>query len=473
MIIVSFKKNTIQKMKKSLLLLALSLFCTPFFLQAQEIIGTLNLEDETQKHFIISKSGNKLEGRILEMGTDSLIFFFEHNSMKMNLQDIVSIEVIEEEVEAPEKIKKINWAKRYPNLNIVGDLDLDNEKQFHTLTTNQGNTFSGRVVSISDDGVKFLVSGRSTITFRLARVKGIVVHGNVKPAEKRIVNRINDTIPPSLSNIMDKGVFIGDSTQTHVILTKRGDRFVGLVSEADDVNVVFKLNNRLPMTIAIRDIKKIAILGEEEKVEEALQYTIEDFKMVGHENLFVMPTGFNLEKGETEYRNIALFANTIETGITDNFSIGGGIIPLFVSNSFLVKTKASVSLGDYLHISGTLMGIWAFYLNSFDTNEEAFWSGIGSLSLGTKEQFLSISYGTWKPVDRDHNPFWSIGGSFRIQNKWRLFGNAIFVPGDETFFLPFGASWFNKNHKVDFGLLGAYDGYSPIVFPMGGYALRF
>src|SRR5687767_1809845 len=45
---------------------------------------------------------------------------------------------------------------------------------------------------------------------------------------------------------------------------------------------------------------------------------------------FLAPNGYGLKRGEAYYQNVWIFFNQVSVGVTDNFSMGAGMVPLFL-----------------------------------------------------------------------------------------------------------------------------------------------
>jgi hypothetical protein len=113
----------------------------------------------------------------------------------------------------------------------------------------------------------------------------------------------------------------------------------------------------------------------------------------------------------------------------------------------------------------------------------------GNVSIGTEEKFINFGYGKWLPISDDfvniESDLYMIGGSFRISEKGRIFGDLIRVVenGEREFdqsdysLVMLGGSWFNHKHRVDFGFFmvttSGTDIGGPVIFPMAGYARTF
>ncbi|GAA4037484.1 hypothetical protein GCM10022409_23170 [Hymenobacter glaciei] len=140
--------------------------------------------------------------------------------------------------------------------------------------------------------------------------------------------------------------------------------------------------------------------------------------------LFVGPTGRNLRRGEGTVQDIAVFALTVDYGITDRFSIGVlgtfapgfgnynlvGIAPKF---SALVAERLHVGVGAFgLYVAGTAVGLT--YVNA---------------TLGTADHQLTagVGFGFSGSGGFGSTPLLMLGGATRL-------GRRLFLV-DETYLL--------------------------------------
>jgi hypothetical protein len=103
---------------------------------------------------------------------------------------------------------------------------------------------------------------------------------------------------------------------------------------------------------------------------------------------FFAPSAFMLRKGEGYYQNAYILSNSVNYGINDHVTIGGGIIlPIF----FYITPKIGYSVNDYVHFSaGVLAG--GTYLNK----GVGAGIGYGLITLGTRDYHFTAGagYGT-------------------------------------------------------------------------------
>lgn len=477
-------------MKHLFLFLTLSIFVFTPSIEAQEIKGYLDIKDPNQIHIIYTTTGDRLVGQINLISESELILAYKGNKLLFNRAELTKIEVqfkenegTEEEIKSdieildniPDLPKEKNVeettppSSKYP-FDVVGPLALDNKDQKHRIILNDGNIFVGRIKILSDEKLTLRIDSKTIKSFDPSSVKVVEVVGYEEPIKERA-----KPIAPKK-----------DSLRLYILETKRGDRFVGQVIEYGKESVTFELENKTQLQFNNEEVEQIYAKEKTPKRGIGLTYQPQEIPMSGAQNLFLTPTGFNYKAGQAEYKNLEIFYNSIDYGLTDNFSMGFGIIPLLVANVIDLKSKVTFDIGDYVHI-----GMGARLLAGITVFDENWALGAlhGNVSIGTEEKFINFGYGKWLPISDDfvniESDLYMIGGSFRISEKGRIFGDLIRVVenGEREFdqsdysLVMLGGSWFNHKHRVDFGFFmvttSGTDIGGPVIFPMAGYARTF
>lgn len=181
-----------------------------------------------------------------------------------------------------------------------------------------------------------------------------------------------------------------DTTETWHVITAGGNEFHGQIIERTEESIRLKTTSFGTVTILLSNIKKIQ--------------PVEESKIVGDEvwmdnpqetRYFWGPSGYGLKKGESYYQNTWIFFNQYATGVTDNFSIGVGTVPLFL-------------------FGGSSTPVWITPKVSLGTKDENMAFAVGGLFgtvLGEGESF-GIVYGVSTFGSRDKNASIGIGYGF-------------------------------------------------------------
>ncbi len=281
---------------------------------------------------------------------------------------------------------------------------------------------------------------------------------------------------------------IGDTTQTHILETKKGDTFVGRTLAIENVDISFLFNNRDTLHFKLAELASLRVYDptqpskeetkaqEEARVEEDLfsELEPEEFEIPGTERVFLAPSAFSLKKNQWEYRNVEVFLNSLEYGINNHVSIGVDVFPTIGTNMFGAKLKASWDVNDKIHLGA---GARLYYVSFFFGEEAAVFAYYhGSATFGSREKFFNFSYGLFN--NDGATPSISIGGSLRVSEQWKLMADSFFgtFPDIEEFpnLVFLGASYFGHKHRLDFGLtILSIAGELIVPIPTIGYGLVF
>jgi hypothetical protein len=283
------------------------------------------------------------------------------------------------------------------------------------------------------------------------------------------------------AQVIKGDLLIGDTTQVHRVITKRGDEFYGRVTQIQNTQVDFLFNKTIELTFQLQDLQEISVVtpGKVSRThaydENRKEYTRLEQKLHGHERGYYLPSGFLLKRGQMEFRNMGFFYNSLEFGLTDNLNLGVGGIPLLVANAIQLKLRAGGSVSDFLHMSVNGNGYVAIALGE-EVLSAASLTGVAS--LGSPDRHLSFGggYGFGFGGTADEGVLVAqLGGSYRFSPNWRFFLEGI-VPVNQPQWLLIssGVNWIYREHRIEFGLsFIRTDFQASFPFPFIGYGGRF
>ena len=286
-------------------------------------------------------------------------------------------------------------------------------------------------------------------------------------------------------SILISGIFLGfsnlassqnKSDTVRIVETKDGNNYVGTVKYLQDSLVEITTNLGV-LTIPKRMIRSITLPKNEEMVKG--EYWPENPHSSRH---FWGPSGYGLRKGEGYYQNIWVFFNQASYGFTDHFTLGVGVVPLFLFASeitpFWVTPKVNFQYknGKGAYSAGTILFGLAGGSNEF--------AGIlyGTNTFGTRDRQLTlgIGYGYLTGEDRGfaNYPTVSVSGMIRTSRRWAFITeNYLIAAGGDTNigFISGGARFMARHLAIDFG------GFIPIggeldriiILPWLGIAVPF
>lgn len=256
------------------------------------------------------------------------------------------------------------------------------------------------------------------------------------------------------------------------IETRDGNEFTGRIIRQDADKVVLFTENLGEISILTKDI-----VSQKEIPSELVKDDKIWFPNPQATRYFWSPNGYGLRKGEGYYQNIWVLWNQVAYGITDNFSIGATVIPLFLFDGSptpvfinpklsipVIKNKFNIGAGA---LAGTILG----------ESDATFGIVYGVSTFGKPDNNVSIGLGyAFAAGGWASTPLINFSGMFRLSSRWYfLTENYYFGLGDgEGGIINVGARWIIKKAALDFGLflpVGADAGL--IAIPWLGFTVPF
>ena len=246
------------------------------------------------------------------------------------------------------------------------------------------------------------------------------------------------------------GQMTKDTSILYRVETMDGNEYIGtLVSQDVDV-IVLKTEQLGNITLKKADIRKMAPI-EEGQIKDGVLW----FDNPQATRYFFQPNGYGLKQGEGYYQNVWIFFNQFSYGITDNISIGAGIVPLFLFSGAntpvwitpkisipVVEDKFNVGLGGML---GTVIG----------AEDAGFGFVYGTSTVGNRNSNMSLGLGYgYAGGDWANTPLISLSGMWRTGQRGYLLTENFFVStvDGDLLLLSFGGRRLIKNAGLDFGL---------------------
>ncbi|GJM32669.1 MAG: hypothetical protein DHS20C18_16700 [Saprospiraceae bacterium] len=258
-----------------------------------------------------------------------------------------------------------------------------------------------------------------------------------------------------------------DSTQIHILETKWGDRLIGQVVKIENTQLTFRINERSMLTYDFSEIKSVGVYGEDD-FKDLLSAPYEKETAWGTENLIYSSTGFNFPARTGELRNIELLLNTFDYGITDNFSLGGGIV---VPVAIIIRGKITAQIVPEVNLGVGINNI----VPLVDTDPAIISHAYLAATIGTPDRFINVTTGYGIALgESDNNPFiLSFGGSFTFAKRWRFKMDAIWVTesGREGLIPGFMLGWSKGKSRIEFGTAVIPDTSVPLI-PLVAFGVR-
>jgi hypothetical protein len=254
---------------------------------------------------------------------------------------------------------------------------------------------------------------------------------------------------------------------------KDGNEFIGTIESESELEVVLKTDRLGLITIKREDIRSVREIPSDRIVGG--EYWAINPQSGRH---FWSPTGYGLKQGEGYYQNLWVLFNQVSYGISDNFSMGLGIMPLFLFGAEVtpiwITPKVSIPVAE----EGFNLGGGAIIATAL--GEESPFVGIayGLATFGSSDRNLTIGLG-WGFVDDDFasTPTINVSGIFRTGRRGYLVTENYFIGGrdENVLILSFGGRTLWNRFSLDYGLFRPIhrdiDGL--VAFPWLGFVVPF
>lgn len=255
-----------------------------------------------------------------------------------------------------------------------------------------------------------------------------------------------------------------DSTNLYIVETSDGNEFIGILVAEDESMIELMTEKFGRLDIAKKDIVSIKRVSQDRLVLG--KYWPENPQSSRY---FWSPNGYGMKRGEGYYQNIWILWNQASFGITDNFSMGLGVVPLFLFGSGGIEATP----------------IWIVPKFSIPVKKDKFNLGVGLLAgtVGFDNGF-GIAYGLGTVGTRDRNMSFGLGYGYaggewantplitvsfmtRLGPKGYLISENYFISaaGETVTLISFGGRSFAKKVGIDYGL------FIPLVKDAGIYAI--
>lgn len=301
------------------------------------------------------ESGDSISCRITKITADTLY-----------LQTIVRDNTVNTYIE----LKKV---KEY-RFHVIEVIKKDNDTSaFYSLILDDGTGIKGKVISFDKNKITF-----DDNNFGKIEIQAILI--------KSIKKENRDAL--------------------YLIKLADGNQLYGKILERRKTEIDFETKTLGKVTVPVLNIKKMQIV-EEGEMKDGKYW----FPNPNNTRYFFAPSSFNLKKGEAYYQNVYFLMNSANYGVTDHFSVGGGIIiPLAVyftpKVNFKITEKFYAGVGVLFGLLPDVNAVGITYgLTTYGTNEH-------NITLGAGYGFFSDEF-----ADR---PIITVNGMTRVSRKIAL-----------------------------------------------------
>jgi hypothetical protein len=233
-----------------------------------------------------------------------------------------------------------------------------------------------------------------------------------------------------------------------ILTTKDGNNYKGEVVQTNDSIIVIQNMDKEKFTISHSYIKNIKITEK-----AAINSGEAEIHSSASSRYFFGPSSFNLRKNEAYYQNFWVFYNHFSYGISDRFTIGTSIIPLFLFNSptpISLSLKYSVPIAKNVNWGVGALGYHTIGFEDFlERDKPNGILGYTTLTLGNPKRNLTLGYG----VTSFNNDLLSLSFNLKLSKKFYLMSENYISTDSESVLSLLGVRYMAREVNFDFGII--------------------
>lgn len=244
-------------------------------------------------------------------------------------------------------------------------------------------------------------------------------------------------------------------TSLVVIETTDGNQYIGVIVSQTEESILLRTETIGEISLQKSSVKSIKPVKKTELKKG--EYWFEN--PYATTRYFYNPSGYGLPAGQGYYQNTWIFMNQVSVGITDNVSIGLGMVPTFlfalgeedVVVPLWITPKVSIPVKE----DKVNIGLGALYLTLIGEDVGGVGILYGVSTFGPKNKNLSLGLGWGYATEGGiaKRPTLSISYIHRGKPKWAFLTENYFISaGNEAaLILSGGARHIGKKLSIDFG----------------------
>lgn len=257
------------------------------------------------------------------------------------------------------------------------------------------------------------------------------------------------------------------------IETTDGNEFIGNIISEESDKLILKTEKLGNITIQKADIKSRELIKAQQIKDGKLW-----FENPQSTRYFWAPNAYGLKKGEGYYQNIYVLWNQFSVGVTENFSLGGGVIPLFLFGGGPTPVFATAKLSIPISSEKINLGGGAIVGTVLGEDFGGFGIVYGVSTFGGKDKNVTFGLGYgFAEGEFASTPLINLSGLFRLSSRGYFITENYYlnVDGESGGVISLGGRWLIKKASLDFLLAIPYaSGMDTfIAFPVVGFAIPF
>lgn len=256
------------------------------------------------------------------------------------------------------------------------------------------------------------------------------------------------------------------------IETKDGNEYVGTIVSEDSATLTLSTAQFGMIKIPVNAISRRVYVGSDRLIGNEIW--LENPQAARY---FYMPTGYGLHRGEWYYQNIWVLFNQMSVGLSDHFSVGVGVVPLFlfegaatpiwITSKFsipVVENKFNVGIGA---IAGRIVEI----SNEMEGRGLGICYGVATFGSKDKNASFGLGYG-YVDGELAESPTINFSALIRGGRNFYFVTENYYYAGDGVGFLSVGGRSMIRNASIDYGLVVPVNVIA-IAVPWLGFAVPF
>lgn len=255
--------------------------------------------------------------------------------------------------------------------------------------------------------------------------------------------------------------------------TVDGNTYIGIIVEQTADNVRIKTDKLGELNIPRSEIKRIIEVGAVKSKDGS--YWLDNPQATRY---FWAPNGYNLKEGEGYYQNVWVLFNQAVYGLTDNFSAGIGMMPLFLLGAEATPAWLTAKFSAHLVENKFNLGAGALLGTVIGEENTTFGILYGISTFGSKDKNLNVGLGwAFAGGEMAKSPTVNISGMVRVTSRSYFITENYFIGGSDIFVLitMFGGRSIIKRVGLDYGIVVPFssdmDGF--IAAPWLGFTIPF
>jgi hypothetical protein len=264
-----------------------------------------------------------------------------------------------------------------------------------------------------------------------------------------------------------------DSGTLFRVETRDGNEYTGTLITQDSAGLILQTEKLGVLTFNHSDIRRFYPINPDKVKGD--QYWFDNPQSSRY---FWEPNGYGLKKGEGYYQNIWVLFNQVSIGVTDNFSIGAGMVPLFLFGGLSTPAWITPKFSVPVKKDKFNLGAGALVATVLGEGETAFGLLYGIATAGSRDKNISLGLGYgYSGKNWSNSPTVSLSSMIRTGAKGYFLTENYYISAGDGYLLIFSAGyrWIIKKAGMDFGLFMPYENTfdSLLLIPWLGITIPF